>query len=226
MDSPVASQELRKVYLFAALNEGQLARVIQSMRVHSLEKGERLFDQGQSATRFYVLRGGQVKLFRLSPEGGEKIFEIIRPGGTFGEAIMFMDAKVYPVSVEALESSEILSFDNDTFLGLLRESVDTAFRLMAGMSQRLHAKLIEIDNLCLYNATFRLVAYLLQQVPEATKETSHVHLTIPKGVIAAHLSIQRETFSRILARLRDQGLIEVGGNEVILRNLPALRRLM
>jgi CRP/FNR family transcriptional regulator, dissimilatory nitrate respiration regulator len=226
MTTPIAPEELRRTYLFAVLNEAQLACMMESVRSHVLDKGERLFDQGQAATRFYVLRSGQVKLFRLSAEGGEKIFEIVRPGGTFGEAIMFLEAKVFPVGVEALEPSEVLSFDNTSFLGLLRESPDTAFRLMAGMSQRLHARLIEIDNLCLHNATFRLVTYLLQQVPQQTSEASHLHLTIPKGVIALQLSIQRETFSRILARLREQGLIEVEGNDIVLRNLPALRRLV
>jgi CRP-like cAMP-binding protein len=219
-------QELRKAYLFASLSEAQLAKVAQTMRVHTLAKGERLFDHGQPASRFFLVRSGQVKLFRLSLDGGEKIFEIIRLGGTFAEALMFLAAKVYPVSVEALEPSEVLSFDNNTFLDLLRESVETAFRLMAGMSQRLHAKVNEIDNLTLHNATFRLVSYLLQQVPLDTQESSQVHLNIAKGVIASHLSIQRETFSRILARLRSLGLIDVQGNDIVLRDLNALRKLV
>jgi CRP-like cAMP-binding protein len=219
-------QELRRTYLFASLSEAQLAKVAQTMRVHTLAKGERLFEHGQPASRFFLLRAGQVKLFRVSAEGGEKIFEIIRPGGSFAEALMFLEARMYPVSAEALETSEVLSFDNNTFLGLLRESVETTFRLMAGMSQRLHARLNEIDNLTLHNATFRLVSYLLQQVPIDTQETSQVHLNIPKGVIASHLSIQRETFSRILARLRSQGLIEVQGNDIVLSDLPALRKLV
>jgi CRP/FNR family transcriptional regulator, dissimilatory nitrate respiration regulator len=227
MDTPSASEhELRKTYLFAGLDDAQLARVVQGMRVQRLEKGERVFDHGQPARRFFLLRSGQVKLFRLSAEGAEKIIEVVRPGGTFAEAVMFMEGKCYPVSAEALEAGELLSFDNNTFLELLRESVETSFRLMAGMSQRLHARLNEIDNLCLHNATFRLVAYLLQQVPAGTQEASQVLLTIPKGVIASHLSIQRETFSRILARLRAQNLVEVQGNAIILRDIPALQKMV
>jgi CRP-like cAMP-binding protein len=70
-----------------------------------------------------------------------------------------------------------------------------------------------------------LVAYLLKQVPEDVDETSQVHLTIPKGTLAARLSIKRETLSRQLARLRKQGLIDVHGQDIVLRNLPGLRQL-
>jgi CRP-like cAMP-binding protein len=217
--------ELRRVYLLSQLDDEQLGQVVSTMQVHLLEKGQRLFDQGQSATRFFLLRQGQIKLYRLSPDGQEKIIEVMRPGQTFAEAVMFMENRVYPVHAETLDPAEVVSFDNGTFLQVLRESVDTCFRLMATMSMRLHAQVTEIENLCLHNATFRLVSYLLQELPAGAEETE-VQLSTPKAVIAARLAIQPETFSRILARLRDQGLIEVHGADIVLKDIPGLRRLV
>jgi CRP-like cAMP-binding protein len=96
---------------------------------------------------------------------------------------------------------------------------------MGAMSVHLHALVSEIDNLCLHNATFRLVSYLLTQVPEGVDETSHIRLSVPKTTLAARLSIQRETLSRLLARLRERRLVDVHGQEIVLRDIPSLRKL-
>jgi CRP-like cAMP-binding protein len=201
-------------------------RVAATKQVHRLEKDRRLFDQGQPARRFFHVKKGQIKLFLLSADGEEKTIHIEHSGQTFGEAIMFMDKPVYPVSAEAVQPSVVFSFDNKTFRDVLEHSVQTCFRLMGAMSQRLHWHIGEIENLCLHNATFRLAAYLLRKVPPEADHDTNVHLSIPKVTLASRLSIKRETLSRILARLRKQGLIDVLGHEIILRDPQALRRLL
>jgi len=220
-------EELQAVYLFASFKPEQLQEVLHTTHVVRLAEGERLFDTGQPVDRFYYLRSGQVKLFRVSAEGDEKVIEIIRPRQSFAEAAMFLEkVQGYPVSAEAIEPSEVLAFDCATMLGILRGSVDSCFRLMANMSQRLHKQIGEVDKLTLHNATFRLVSYLLQQVPEGVVESPELQLTTPKNVIASRLSIKPETFSRILGRLGKQGLIESHGNNLGLRDVQGLRELL
>ncbi len=220
------TDELRGIYLLSQLNSEDFDKVVASMQAHRLEKDQRLFDQGQPARRFFYVRKGQIKLFLLSMEGEEKIIHIEHMGHTFGEAIMFMDKPAYPVSAEAVQPSDVLSFDNKTFREVLERSVPTCFRLMGAMSQRLHWHVEEIENLCLHNATFRLAAYLLRKVPPDADRSTNVHLSIPKVTLASRLSIKRETLSRILARLRKQELIDVQGHDIILRDPQALRRLL
>ena len=217
--------EMRRVYLFSQLSYEDMDTVAGMMQEIELEREQRLFDCGQPAKRFFLVRSGQIKLYRLSPDGQEKIIAIERPGQTFAEAVMFREHPVYPVSAEALERSVVLGFDNKNFLDILRHNVDTCFRMMATMSMRLHAHVAEIDGLCLHNAMFRLVVYLLHHVPEGADDASQIHLPIPKTALASRLSIQRETLSRLLAQLRDQGLIDVHKQDISIRDLGALRRL-
>jgi CRP-like cAMP-binding protein len=168
-----------------------------------------------------------VKLFRLSPEGDEKIIEVMRPGETFAEAVMFMGTKGhYPVNAESVGESRIFAFEQKTFLNLLRESSDASFGLLASMSRRLHMLVNQIESLTLQNATYRLVAYLLEQIPRNVKTSPEVQLTTPKAVIASRLAIQPETLSRILAKLRQGGLIEVHGNHITVRDVQALRDMV
>ncbi len=208
-------------HLFAHLDAQQRARIAATQRVHVLERDQLLFQHGQPAQRFFFLKEGCIKLYRLSPQGQEKIIEIMTPGCSFAEAVMFMEGRCYPVHAGAMEPSVVLSYDNAAFLQILRESPKTCFRLLAIMSQRLHARLNEIDSLCLHNATHRVVCYLLEQFSQP-----QVHLSISKGALASRLAIQRETLSRILSRLKEQGLIDVRGQDIHLLDVEALRALV
>ncbi len=216
---------LREVYLFSALTEEQLASIIASMRKLDLSMGQRLFAQGQAAEHFFLVQSGQIKLYRLSEDGDEKVIEIIKPGQSFAEAVMFMSGRAYPVNAEAISDAHILAFDSSLYLTMLRDSVDTCFRLMGTMSQRLHRQLNEIDGITLHNATFRLVTFLLNELPREVVQSPRICLTTPKHVIASRLSIQPETFSRLLAKLARDGLIEIQGTSLVLTDLPRLREL-
>ena len=218
------ADELRRIDLFTALDARQLRIVIDSTRVVRLDDGERLFDHGQLARQFFHLRTGQVKLFRSSPSGGEKIIEIIRPKETFAQAVMFMEPSGgYPVSAEAIEPSALLAFDSEVMRGVLRESVDTCFRVLASLSYRLRQQVDEIEKLTLHPAVSRLAGYLVEQASSEVPQPSGVHLTAPKNVIASRLGIQPETFSRVAARLMRDGLIRVQGQDVVLLDVDGLR---
>ncbi len=218
--------ELHGVYLFEALDDDQLNRVLRTTQKVKLPAKSLLFEAGQPADRFYLVHQGQMKLFSLSMDGDEKVMEIIHQGQTFAEAIMFMQVRRYPVSAEALVETELFSFDMNSFRRILEESQETCFRLMAGMSRRLRARIDEINNLTLHNATYRLVVFLLEQLPEGAIELAEIHLGTPKSVIASRLSIQPETFSRILTRLSNSGLIQVKGNDITLLDVQGLRDLL
>ncbi len=225
--SPEAARELRRAYLFADMAEEHLNALFQTAHDIHLNAGDALFRQGQPAERFFFLRDGMVKLFRLSPEGDEKIIEIMQPGQTFAEAVMFMGTHGrYPVNAEAVNESRLYAIEQKSFLNLLRESSDACFGLLGSMSRRLHMLVNQIESLTLQNATYRLVAYLLEQIPRDVKTSPEVQLTTPKGVIASRLAIQPETLSRILAKLRQGGLIDVHGNHITVRDVQALRNLV
>jgi CRP-like cAMP-binding protein len=215
--------ELRRNHLFAGFDDEQMAKVKHSMRVLQLAEGERLFDHGVHADRFFLVRSGQIKLFRLSLDGVEKVIEIVHAGQTFAEAVMFMERQNYPVSAEAIAAAEIYSFENRSFVQLLRESTDTCFRLIADMSMRLHMRLNEIDHLTLQNATYRMINYLSQQIPEGSTTNIAIELNAPKSIIASRLSIQPETFSRILSNLHKEGVISVHGKQVEIHDVRKLR---
>ena len=109
-------------------------------------------------------------------------------------------------------------------VALLRKSPDTSLRMLGQLSRRLREQVHEIESLTLHNATTRLVSYLLRLAAGEHGE-SVVRLSMPKHVLASRLNIQPETLSRIFARLSRDGLIEVHGLDVVLRDRDGLARL-
>lgn len=214
--------DLRKGLLFSHLGEEQLQRVTKGARRLVLADGEALFEQGDPADHFYLLLRGQMKLYRLSPAGNEKVIEVVAPGSTFAEALMFLDQPRYPVGAQALSAAEVISIDAHDFAAMLRGSVDTCFLLLGDMSQRLRGLLREIDDLSLHSATCRVAGYILAQ---ASDGDDRFELQMPKQTLASRLSVKPETFSRIIRNLSEQGYIEIDGNRVRIVALEALREV-
>jgi len=210
---------LRRAPLLSGLSREQLERVAAAAVAIHLAEGQWLFTQGDPSHRFYVLHQGQIRLFRLSPDGTEKIIEIVSPGQTFAEALMFLKAPRYPVCAAALEPAELIGIDAKAFAAMLRESVDTCFVVMGALSQRLRSLIGEIDNLTLHTAKSRVARYLLAHVAEDRRGFA---LEVPKGVLASRLSVKPETFSRVIKQLTLDGVISVHGAHVTITDRPAL----
>ena len=211
---------LKQSHLFSRLTDIQLDRVYRHCRVFELDEGQLLFSQGEDVDFFYLVLRGKIKLFRVSPEGQEKIIEIASTGGVFAEALMFMDHPHYPVNSAALSESVVVGIDASNFKAMLWDSVDTCLLLLGEMSFRLRQLVHEIDTLTLHSGTCRVASYLLEHAPDGQL---CFDLDVAKSVIAARLSIKPETFSRIVKNLREQGIISIDGNKITIHDRQALK---
>jgi len=226
--------DVKQAPLLAALSDAQLARVSAHATTVDLDEAEWLFSQDDPATRFFFVQSGQMRLFRLSADGSEKIIELVGAGQTFAEALMFMGTGRYPVCAAALSPARLLSIDAADFVAMLRESPETCFALLGDLSRRLHGLIAEIDSLALVSATGRVARWLLARLPkhsysgelsERAAGLGTLALDVRKSVIASRLSIKPETWSRITRRLAEDGVIAVDGQRIAILDLPALQAL-
>ncbi len=208
--STLYKEFVEKTHLFKGLNEQQLDKILQQSTLHKLKKEQGLFSQGDSVGCFYLVLSGMVKLFRLSPDGQEKVIEVVNSGETFAEALMFLENPNFPVSAAALSEAHVVSFNATEFLKMLKLSPDTCITLLGSMSHRIRGLVQEIDNLSVQTGRQRLAAYLIEQADENGK----LHLPIAKSVLASRLSIKPETFSRIIKQLRNSETITIDGANI------------
>lgn len=217
---------LRQCVLLQPLDVEAFDEIVLSSHAQQLDENKVLFEQGAPLTDIYFLISGSVKLQRLAPSGDVKVFEIIRPGQTFAEAVLFSGGARYPVSAVAVLPSVVVAIHAASYLKLLNSSNTLCLNLMAKLSQRLHWMVNEVDRLTLHNATFRLVCYLLSHLTDDENDRRDVNLSVPKHVIASRLSITPETLSRSLKELSTQGLINLDGSQIDLVDIDKLRQLI
>jgi CRP-like cAMP-binding protein len=205
---------VRGHHLFAGLSPPQLQRVLAASQLNQYEPGQYLFDRGQPAQHFYIVVEGQVNLVLHSKAGEEKIVDILGPGNSFAEAVLFMEGPVYPVSAVATARSQVARFQNREYLAMLRESPDTCLRMLGHLSQRLHMRLREIEYLTLESATHRLVRMIESRLPAGVPGPLEINLPESRQELASRLSMKPETLSRILRHLSDAGAIVVNGRQL------------
>lgn len=215
---------LSNVPLFRELSPEEIARVAEGTQQLHVPRGQLLFNRGDPSNGFYVLIYGQVKLAFTSSQGAEKVVEIIGPGQSFGEAVMFLD-KPYVVSAQALMDSMLLHVSKKVVFEELEREPGFAKKMIAGLSLRLHRLISDLEAYSLRSGAQRVIGYLLRDEQEAGAGKGPLRVTLPasKGTIASRLNLTPEHFSRILHELAETGLISVEGREVTILDVERLR---
>ena len=201
---PSTVQTLRRHHLFSQLPEQVFKEVCALATLRRLDCHGTLVHQGDPAKRFFLLVSGQIKLYRLTGEGQENLMEIIQPGQTFAEALLFSQARCYPVSATALKDSVLVSIEGQHYRNALEDAPQVCLAILASMSMHLHMRLRDIDTLTIASASRRVINFLLQ---ERHRVTGEIVLQVSKRLVASKLGIQPETFSRILHRLVESDMI-------------------
>jgi len=223
---PLYQKILREHHLFQPLTEAQLAKLLEESQLVNLEKDEYVFHQGEACVNFGFVISGSIKIYRLTPDGQEKVFEVVGDRKTFAEAMMFMDHQKYVATSQAVMPTQMLLIPNTSYKGLIKENSELSTALLAALSIRLHQRLNEIEILSLKNATHRVIRYILSQALGSCNScnTPSFELPIAKRLIAGQLSIQPETFSRIIHHLSNEGIIRVDGRLICIMDRERLEK--
>jgi len=214
---------LANLPMFSEMGQADLDRIAAATVPVYCEKGRTIVQCGDPCNGFYVVVYGQVKLGFTSPQGVEKVVEIVRPGQSFGEALMFLD-KPYIVFAQALADTMLLHVAKHAVFEELGRDALFSRRMLSGLARRLHGLVRDVEAYTLRSGQERVIGYLLGELGEdAESGAAEVHLTPGKSVIASRLNMTPEHFSRILHELGTEGLIEVNGRSVRIPDLGRLR---
>jgi CRP-like cAMP-binding protein len=208
---------LANLPMFSDMRLEELDRVATATLPVYAPKGQALFQCGDPCTGFHVVVYGQIKLGFTSPQGIEKVVEIISPGQSFGEALMFLDSP-YIVFAQALSDSMLLHVAKHAVLDELARDPSFARRMLSGLSRRLHGLVRDVEAYTLRSGQERVIGYLLADVADVTGNGKPV-----KSVIASRLNMTPEHFSRILHELAASGLIGINGRAITIPDLERLR---
>lgn len=211
---------------FKGLPPADLEEIASFSVLRSLSKGEYLFHEGGPAEGFYVVQKGAVNVHRTNAAGREQILHIFRAGEVFAEAALASDTG-YPADARATEDTTLVMVPRIPFLGLFRARPELALRMLASLGQHLRTLVALVDDLTLKDMETRLANWLLKRCPQPLRSApATIALEQSKKILAGEMGATSETFSRALAKFREQGMLKVEGSELTVTDPLALQRLI
>ncbi len=220
------THSLRSCQLFTGLPPVDLENIAAVTVVKSLDKDEYLFHEGDLARGFYVVQRGAVNVHRVNAAGREQIIYVFRAGDSFAE-IALASATGYPAEARALEPTQVLLVQKAGILALLQRQPELALRMLGAMSSHLRVLVSQLEDLTLKDVETRLANWLVKRCPNPQGEVPvKIELTMTKRVLAAELGTVSETFSRTLAKFRQQKLLAVKGKTVTVLSPAKLSALL
>lgn len=221
---------LRRVPLFAELEDEDLDRLAGLSRILHLRKKEMLFNEGEPYRGMFVVLEGLAVVYKLSEEGRMLILHVCRPGDSLAEVPLFEDQDAaYPAHARVTRDSEILFLPREKFAPFLKQHPEVAWELLKSFAARLRQLSVQLEGVTLREVTSRLARYLLSEIEAAgAAEVQHPVLTLPlaKGSLASYLGTVHETLSRTFARLIREKIIAVDGPNVTVLDVARLKRLV
>jgi len=212
--------------LFVGLAPTDLENIAAVTVVKSLDKGEYLFHTGDPAHGFYVVQRGAVNVHRVNAAGKEQIIHIFRTGDSFAE-VALASSTGYPADARAIEPTQVLLIQKAGILSLVKRQPELALRMLGSMSSHLRVLVGQLEDLTLKDVETRLANWLVKRCPDPqSNQPVNVELTNSKRVLAAELGTVSETFSRTLAKFREQKLLAVKGKTVVVLSPAKLIALL
>jgi CRP/FNR family transcriptional regulator, dissimilatory nitrate respiration regulator len=205
---------LDNVPLFKGLPIEQLKALASIGISKTVERGERVFTEGEDTLGFYVVVRGRVKIFKVSPDGKEQVLHIVGFPEPFGEVPVFAGG-TFPANAQVIEDTSLVYFPRNTFIDLIKKDPLLAMNMLSLLSRRLMQFTGLVEGLALKEVPSRLASYLIY----LSKHSSHsniIELDISKTLLSNVLGTIPETVSRILSKMISEGLISVKGRRITL----------
>ena len=214
---------LANVPLFRGMGQRRISDIAARARVLHFRRGAVVCDQGACVQGLFAIGYGQVKVgFR--GEGEERITRIAGPVETFGLAAAIL-GKPTPYEAVALDDTLVIAIPAAVVLQMVENDPRFARAVIHELAERTMGLLAEVESGSLHSSVHRLAAYLQELAGEPQNGSCTVHLPTTKTVVAARLGIKKETLSRLLRTLTQQGLIAVAQRNISILDRARLAAL-
>ncbi len=219
---------LRKLVFFSELDDKSLNEISRLIVERKYKKNEIIFMEGEPSEAVFFIKKGKVKISKNAPDGKEHIIHIMGNGDVFAEACLFGDVP-YPASAEAVDDTDIIMIKNKEFLELLETIPQVAIEIIRVMSGRLIMVSRQIENLALkdaYGKAASLIMQMLRSQGNAIKNGEVLITNLSRQEMANMVGLTRETFTRALSKLKQDGAIEIDRENIKIVDADKLKNWM
>jgi CRP/FNR family transcriptional regulator, dissimilatory nitrate respiration regulator len=195
--------------LFHGVSPAHRRRLMDMARRVTFPAGRLVFRQDDPCPGIYCVGNGVVRVYRISAAGKEHTLHMAGSGQTFAE-VAVIGGFPCPAYAEVTQVAQCALLPAPAFLAMLRDDHAFCLELLVGMSHWVRHLTGLIEDIALRDASGRVARHLLQAKQDPRGRNSGlVGLAGLKKHIASQLNLTSETFSRVLRKLADTGVVEL-----------------
>jgi CRP/FNR family transcriptional regulator len=209
--------EIEQAEFFRALQPEQFARVKPLVREKVFERQRVIYFEGAPAERLWVVRQGEVRLYKSSSNGQITTLDVLGPGEVFG-AVSAIERDAYSASAETVTGGSAWWLGREVFLRLLNDDPRLAREILRIVSRRLQDAHDRLRSLAHDPAPTRVALALLRAA-----NGSDARVTRRALAEAAGTSV--ETAIRIVRRFEVACIVQGSVGRVKILDKAALQKI-
>jgi CRP/FNR family transcriptional regulator len=221
-----ADDVLAEAPLFEALNEEDASALRAGIIDVHLDRGERLFAEGDTGDKLYIILSGKIKLTKAAPDGRENLLSVHGPGEMFGELSLF-DPIPRTSSATAVTNAQLAGIAHDDLRTWLSTRPEVAMHMLQALAQRLR-RINDVKADLVFTDVPGRVAKALLDLSERfgvqTPDGVQVNHDLTQEELAQLVGASRETVNKALADFAARGWIQLAAKSVLVTDTDRLRK--
>jgi CRP-like cAMP-binding protein len=220
-EKPVKLDELD---IFKAIDPSTIELIARKGQTRTLEKGELLFNVGDTSDALYVIADGRVRIWTVSAAGAEVTLNVLTNGAVFGE-IGMLDSGVRTAGASAMLKTRLTSIARRTFYEALDRDPQLVRNVIDLLCRRLRWTSARMEDAALRQAPQRLariIGHLARDHGKATPKGVEVVLKLTQSEMAQWTAMSREGLNKLLNRWADEHLITHSRGGLIVHDLEQI----
>lgn len=209
---------LSDVDLFRDLSDRDMTELDRMTTITSVPRGRVFYQPEDVGEVLFLVKSGQVQLYRISPEGKKLVIATLGSGTLFGEMAL-LGQQMHNAFAEALDDCLILVMSRADLERLILNKPVVGLRMLEITGRRLNDAEARLEDMAFKGIPARLASLLLRLSAERNSQDI---LGLTHQDLAETIGTYRETATQVLNDMKAQGLIEIGRKRITIKDADRL----
>jgi CRP/FNR family cyclic AMP-dependent transcriptional regulator len=217
---------LRNIALFSGLSDSELEVLADRLGKRTFGRGVIVFHKDSPGDTVYIIESGKVRIFVLSESGQELSIRVCGIGEVFGELSM-LDGLPRSAGAVAMEETHALTLQREDFSEILDTYPRMAEGIIATLTARVRYATQHAENLIFLSVEGRVAQRLLELAEQHGVQTAdgmEIALQLTQSDLATLVGATRERVNKVLGAFRDQDLIQLDVERIVIRDRRGVKR--
>jgi CRP-like cAMP-binding protein len=222
----VTDHALREAPIFSGLDEQSADILEKSMTTLTLQRGDVLFNEGDTGNQLYVVLDGKIKLGRSSQDGRENLVAVLGPGQMFGE-LSFFDPGPRSATATAVTDTKLSALGHDVLGPLVEDNTGVALAFLHQLAERLRRTNEVVGDLVFSDVPGRVSKALIglaERFGRQADDGIHVSHDLTQEELAQLVGASRETVNKALADFASRGWLRLEPRGVVIYEIERLQK--